>query len=167
MDEKTRRVVHSSARHDWGTPRDMFESLNNQYNFSFDFCATEENALLDRYCADAEEGVISEKGSKIVKKIDWEDEIFFCNPPYGRSLRWILDIVPTHSRGVFLLPSRTGAKWWINLINKSSWCFFLRGRITFSGGASPAPFDSILVGRGLPEPTGFEGVCFRIGGGGQ
>lgn len=158
MTEKTRKVMHSSKKDDWGTPQWLFDKLHSEYKFTLDLCATEKNALLPRYCENIQSGMLTDKEWNDSIPIDWQNDVFFCNPPYGRQLPKVLAAIPSHSSGIVLLPSRTGSKWWQEFTKKCEWCLFLSGRITFKGAAYPAPFDSILMGIGIKRPAGIAGI---------
>jgi len=49
-------VHFSSASNEWHTPRDFFEPLNAEFNFTLDVAATAENALCPRYFTEADNG---------------------------------------------------------------------------------------------------------------
>lgn len=152
MTEKTRKVMHSSAKDDWGTPQWLFDELHSKYKFTLDLCATEKNALLPRYCQDVQSGMLIDTEFADVIPIDWSKEVFFCNPPYGRQLPKVLAAIPDHAHGVLLLPSRTGSKWWHDLMRRSYWVFYIQGRLRFEGADYSAPFDSALIGMGSIKP---------------
>lgn len=155
MTDATRRVLHSSVRTDWGTPRELFDALNSQYNFTLDLCASAENALCEHW-------------SDNCFSVNYENEVFFCNPPYGREIKDILASIPATACGILLLPSRTGSGWFHETQKKASWTFFLRGRVKFVGARHSAPFDSVLIGMNLDYPQNLQGLlCWRgehIGG---
>lgn len=162
MNEKTREILHSSKKEDWKTPRDLFEKLNKQYNFTLDLCASEYNALLPRYCDNVQEGYLVDKEWNDRIPIDWKNESFFCNPPYGSKIQNILNAIPSEAQGIFLLPSRTGTKWWQDLALKCNWCLFIKGRLTFEGAGNPAPFDSILMGMKENKPQDINGIFTEL-----
>ena len=156
MNEKTRAVLHSSKKDDWETPQWLFDALNQQYDFTFDLCASEDNAKLPRFCQDVQSGMLTDLNWADTIPIDWAKEVFFCNPPYGRQLPSVLSAIPNEARGVFLLPARTGSKWWHELVKKADWVYYIRGRLKFEGAEHSAPFDSALVG--LNISASFHGV---------
>lgn len=158
MTEETRKALHSSKKDDWGTPIDFFNKLDKQYNFTVDLCASHENALLPRYVDDVESGVVIDKEWGDGLPIEWNKEVFFCNPPYGKKLKEVLSFIPDSASGVFLLPARPDTKWFFDLSKKSDWVFFLKGRIKFFGAENPAPFPSVLVGMNVEIPAGISGI---------
>ena len=64
----------------WTTPKDFFNKLNEEFHFTLDPCCTIENALCEKFYTPEEDGLIQ----------DWEGEIVYCNPPYGREIgKWV------------------------------------------------------------------------------
>ncbi len=64
----------------WATPIDFYNKLDSEFNFTLDPCANEENHKCEKYFTKEDDGL-----SK-----NWDNEIVFCNPPYGRVLRdWV------------------------------------------------------------------------------
>lgn len=154
-------VHFSSKKDDWRTPIGFFNKLNEQYNFTVDLCASDDNSLLNRYVDDIESAGVVDKEWSDVLPIDWKKEVFFCNPPYGKKLKEVLSFIPDSASGVFLLPARTDTKWFFDLSKKSSWVFFLKGRIKFFGAKNSAPFPSILVGMNIGAPAGLSGILCK------
>lgn len=70
----------SSKKMDYGTPRRLFEELNDEFEFTIDVAASSENAKCARFYSEKDDGL-----SK-----SWEGEVVFCNPPYGKELpKWV------------------------------------------------------------------------------
>lgn len=69
-------VMHSSKRSNWRTPRDLYNALDNQFQFQLDVAADDDNALCDEYLTEVEDGLLS----------DWSNVVGACfmNPPYSR-----------------------------------------------------------------------------------
>lgn len=70
-------VMFSSKTDLRATPQDFFNKLNDEFHFTLDPCATEENHKCDRY---------------FTKEQDWlkqsrDNEIVFCNPPYWKEIK--------------------------------------------------------------------------------
>ncbi|MCM1219208.1 MAG: phage N-6-adenine-methyltransferase [Lachnospiraceae bacterium] len=158
MTEKTRKILHSSEKDDWGTPPWLFNLLHQKYEFTVDLCAKPHNALLPRWCQNLGNGneVFYAVGKRKIHRespITWTREVFFCNPPYGRGIGKLLASIPDHARGVLLLPSRTGSQWFAEIIGRASSVNYLTGRLIFAGATSPAPFDSVLMTIGDVMPV--------------
>lgn len=59
------------------TPQDFYEKLNAEFGFTLDPCATAENHKCDKYYTPEQDGL----------KQSRDNEIVFCNPPYGREIK--------------------------------------------------------------------------------
>ena len=65
---------------EYETPLDLFKKLDNEFHFTLDPCATDENAKCMKYFTKEQNGLLQ----------NWTGETVFCNPPYGRSMaKWI------------------------------------------------------------------------------
>lgn len=119
------------------TPKDFFEKLNQEFHFTLDPCATDENHKCKRY---------------FTKKEDWlkqnrDNETVYCNPPYWKEIKnrvqkWYF------SRGgvvVMLLPARTDTKRFHDYIYNKSEIRFIKGRLKFWNAKNSAPFPSMVV----------------------
>lgn len=131
-------VHFSSASVEWATPLWLFNSLNAEFGFTLDPCATAANAKCRKFYTRAEDGLSQ----------DWNGETVFMNPPYGRTIgQWVQKAHDTWRSGntvVCLVPSRTDARWRHDHVMKGE-IRLLRGRLTFEGGRYPAPFPSAIV----------------------
>ena len=120
-------VMFSSATDLWATPQDLFDKLNEKYNFTTDVCAIPENAKCKYYFTPELDGL----------KIPWSGRCW-CNPPYGRQIgKWVAKAVAEVRRGVplvvMLLPARTDTKWFHDYCLPYGEIEFLRGRLKFGG----------------------------------
>ena len=52
-----RNIHFSSERHDWETPRYLFDGLNAEFGFELDVCATAETANCRRYFTADDDGL--------------------------------------------------------------------------------------------------------------
>lgn len=73
--------VHFSSKTDmWATPQDFFDTLNKEFSFTLDPCASKENAKCEKFFTEEQDGI----------KQNWDGERVFCNPPYGRKIgEWV------------------------------------------------------------------------------
>ncbi len=123
----------------WETPKDLFDKLNNEFNFTLDVCALPENAKCSNYYTPEQDGL----------SCPWTGTCW-CNPPYGRQIgAWVKRAVISPVRGatiVMLLPARTDTKWFHDYIyNKPNVEIrFLRGRLKFGDQKNNAPFPSMI-----------------------
>lgn len=134
-------LMFSSKTDMWSTPQYLFDSLNKEFHFTLDPCATSSNAKCKRYYTKDDDGLGK----------DWSGEIVFCNPPYGRELaKWVeksfLESKKKNTKVVMLIPARTDTRWFHDFIyNKASEIRFIRGRIKFGCAKYNAPFPSMVV----------------------
>ena len=129
------KVLFSSKKEEWETPQDLFDALNEQYNFTLDVCALPENAKCDKFFTPEIDGL----------KQKWEG-VCWCNPPYGRQIgKWVEKACKSFATVVMLLPARTDTKWFHQYIYNKSEVRFVRGRLRFGDQEQPAPFPSMVV----------------------
>ncbi|QGR79961.1 phage N-6-adenine-methyltransferase [Staphylococcus hominis] len=133
-------VHYSSKSNEWATPQNLFDELNDEFNFTLDPCATDENAKCSKYFTIEDDGL-----SK-----DWSKDVVFMNPPYGREIKkWIKKAYEESLNGatvVCLIPARTDTTYWHDFIfDKADDIRFLRGRLKFGGSKNSAPFPSAIV----------------------
>lgn len=133
----TKNVHFSSDRHDWRTPKAIYEPLNQIFKFTLDPCATPENALCKSFFTQKENGLIQ----------SWDSQRVFMNPPYGREIGdWVAKASQIkHGVVVCLLPARTDTKWWHDYVMSANAVLFVKGRVSFLGAPSSAPFPSVIV----------------------
>jgi phage N-6-adenine-methyltransferase len=130
--------VHFSSKTDmWGTPAALFNALNADHKFETDVCAVTENAKCANFYAPEDDGL----------KQVWQGSCWM-NPPYGRKIgAWVKKAYESSLSGakvVCLLPARTDTAWWHDYCMKGT-IMFIRGRLKFNDGKSPAPFPSAIV----------------------
>ena len=65
----------SSLSDDWETPVDLFDRLDEEFDFDLDVCATDSNHKCARYYTEADNGL----------EQPWEGTVWM-NPPYGRAI---------------------------------------------------------------------------------
>lgn len=147
------KIHFSTGKDDWGTPQDLFDALNKEFNFTLDPCADINNHKCTRYYTKEQDGLMQ----------PWKGETVFCNPPYskrGGQAKWIEKCYTEAKENkiivVALLPARTDTKMFHDFILGKAEIRFIRGRLNFeiNGEKSKesAPFPSmIVIFRG--EPT--------------
>ncbi|MGX9448272.1 DNA N-6-adenine-methyltransferase [Staphylococcus haemolyticus] len=133
-------VHFSSKSNEWTTPQYLFDELNEEFNFTLDPCATDENAKCSKYFTIEDDGL-----SK-----DWSNDVVFMNTPYGREIKkWIKKAYEESLNGatvVCLIPARTDTTYWHDFIfDKADDIRFLKGRLKFGNSKNSAPFPSSIV----------------------
>lgn len=133
-------IHFSSKTNDWATPQDLFDKLNNHFNFTLDVCASSDNTKCSEYFTEEDDGL----------KQDWTATpgAAWMNPPYGREIgKWMHKAYETGQQGktvVCLVPARTCTAWWHDYAAKGD-VLFLRGRLKFGNAKNSAPFPSAIV----------------------
>ena len=134
-------VMFSSATDNWSTPQDFFDKLNDEFHFTLDVCADENNHKCEHYYTKEIDGLSR----------PWVGTVW-CNPPYGRKIgEWVRRAYLSSNIGsatvVMLLPARTDTRWFHDYIyNKSNTEIrFIKGRLKFGGCKNSAPFPSMVV----------------------
>lgn len=130
-------VHFSSKTPEWSTPQSVFDTLNAEFGFTLDPCATEENAKCTRFYTKEQDGLSQ----------DWQGERVFCNPPYGREIgSWVRKCAMGGTKlAVMLIPARTDTIWWHNWIQDKAEVRFIKGRLKFGDSKNSAPFPSVIV----------------------
>ena len=73
-------VMFSSQTDQWATPQDFFDKLNEEFHFTLDPCADENNHKCDLWFDKNKDGL----------KQNWGGCRVYCNPPYGREIgKWV------------------------------------------------------------------------------
>lgn len=131
------KVHFSSKTNEWATPQDFFNKINQEFNFTLDVASTDENAKCKKYFTEQDDGL----------QQSWDNEIVWCNPPYGRSLKsWVKKASETIGGVVvMLIPARTDTSYFHDYICEKAEIRFIRGRLKFGDSKNSAPFPSMLV----------------------
>lgn len=133
--------MFSSKTDLWSTPQDLFDKLNDEFHFTLDPCANEENHKCDKYYSKEQDGLIQ----------DWTNETVFCNPPYGKEIKkWVKKCYEESINNgitiVMLIPARTDTSYFHDYIyHKAKEIRFIRGRLKFGNSINSAPFPSMIV----------------------
>jgi|TARA_Y100000310_G_scaffold102057_1_gene100227 site-specific DNA-methyltransferase (adenine-specific) len=124
--------INKSQSDDWLTPKEVYEKLDEEFEFNFDPCP---------YPLPEFDGL----------KIEWKERNF-VNPPYSELKKWIKKSFEEYKKGklvVMLIPSRTDTIAWHEYIFPYAKVRFIKGRLKFKlAGATkidPAPFPSAIV----------------------
>ena len=140
--------MRTSLDDTWTTPRDYFDKVNKEFNFTLDAAALAASTLVpdNWYGPDHTDHTRRDAFTR-----DWAKDSagsIWLNPPYGRTIKdWVCKANTVASGGglvVCLVPARTDTSWW------HDYCIhhevrFIRGRLKFGGQKNSAPFPSALV----------------------
>jgi phage N-6-adenine-methyltransferase len=153
----TQQTMFSSKSTEWETPRDFYERLNQEYDFSLDPCCTKETAKCENYFTEEDDGL-----SK-----SWAGHRTFMNPPYGRAIKkWIEKAYEEGKKPnttvVCLIPARTDTKYWHKYCMKACEIYFVKGRLKFGNSKNAAPFPSAVVVFRGPTIPGLAKPALRV-----
>lgn len=127
--------MFSSASDNWETPQKLFDVLNDEFGFTLDVCASEENHKCPKYYTVDNNGLTQE----------WTG-VCWMNPPYGSTIgQWIAKAATSGTTVVCLVPSRTDTRWWHDYCMKAKEIRLVRGRLKFGNCKNSAPFPSAIV----------------------
>ena len=144
-------ALFSSRSEEWATPQDFFDRLDAEFQFTLDPCATAENAKCPTFFTRSDNGL----------RQDWGAHVVFCNPPYCRKVGlWAAKCHRAAQAGatvVMLVNSRTDARWFHDHVYGKAELRFVRGRLRFGSGVTPAPFPSLVAIYRPPDPM----ACLR------
>lgn len=134
------RVLTSSNDMTWETPPEVFAGLNCEFRFTLDPCCVAETAKCKQFFTPEDDGLAQ----------SWSGERVFMNPPYGRDIGKWMEKAFHESRDndalvVCLVPSRTDTEWWHRYATRAADIRYYKGRVTFVGAESPAPFPVAVV----------------------
>lgn len=133
-------LMFSSKTDLWSTPNDFFDKLNDEFHFTLDPCSTHENAKCYKHFTEEENGLLQ----------DWGNEVVFCNPPYGRQIKyWVKkayeESQKDNTKVVMLIPARTDTIYFHEYIYHKAEIRFIKGRLKFGNAKNSAPFPSMVV----------------------
>jgi len=146
-------TLRNPDKNNWETPSELFNGLNDTYQFDFDAAADQFNHKISRWFGPGSPVGVYDA---LAPDVRWRDygEYFWLNPPYGRGLLepFLAKAIQEWKRDgigiVMLLPVDTSTRWWHTHIeehNRDGNVRFLQGRIRFVGAAGSPKFASCLV----------------------
>ena len=130
----------SSKDMTWSTPQEFFDTLNVEYNFTLDPCATPETAKCTKFFTEEDDGLLQ----------DWGGHTVFCNPPFGTAIKhWVKkcsdEAKKPDTTVVMLIPARTDTIYFHEYIYHKAEITFVKGRLKFGNAKNSAPFPSMVV----------------------
>ena len=82
------------------TPKVIWESLSNEFNFTVDACASDKNHLVPKYWTKENSALDN----------NWNGEVIYCHPMYDSKIpKFIKKAIDSKCLSVFLLPASTNA----------------------------------------------------------
>jgi hypothetical protein len=138
------------AKDNWRTPAWLWSILNNQYHFTTDCAASEDNHLTPHWFGlDGEHGEVD----ILIPKMAW------INPPFSNPQmieeQWLGYL---RRVGIYRCDNLETKVWQEIILPHVEWVFFPGGRINYEGhDGKGAMFPSAIFGRGVPPPTNLKG----------
>ncbi|WDW17303.1 phage N-6-adenine-methyltransferase [Enterococcus faecium] len=141
------KAIMTSDNQDWETPQELFDNLNNEFDFELDAFASDKNAKCKHFFTERDDSF----------QQDWTKyKSIFINPPYTSKvqdevLKKINDTISSNWMGVIvlLIPARTDTKRWHDYIfNKADDIRFIKGRLRFEVDGIPrgsSTFPSAVI----------------------
>lgn len=118
--------MFSSENQKWQTRDEYFKPWSDRFGFTLDVCASDGDQKCEKYFNPEMDGL----------KQDWRNEIFWCNPEYGREqIKWVKYGIEQRASGVYLLPARTDTILFHDWIKPNCKIEFIKGRLTFGSDA--------------------------------
>ena len=148
----------------WETKKELFDSLNNQFNFTFDCCANESNKKCEFWHNNFEKVGTEEAGLS-------EEDIAWMNPPFSNAFKMFKHFFEVVDKGVAIYRcDNMETKVWQDIILKNAtWIFIPKGRIAYTPFETGdmrkgmgTRFPSALIGVGLESPENLEGITLLI-----
>ncbi len=127
---------------EWETPQIFFDTLDKEFHFTLDPCATPENAKCQKFFTKKEDGLRQE----------WSEDVTWLNPPYDDIVvKWMSKAYLTARRGglvVALISGKsTDTVMWHNCVMRSDEIRFVKNRLHFglNGIFKRANIPSVVV----------------------
>jgi len=118
----------------WQTPKELFNTLNKEFDFTGDVAASYDNALVDNFITEDLDAL----GDHRWFSRNW------CNPPYSNITPWVEKAIDQHKQGkttVMLVPADTSAKWFKLAYGSCNEIRFISGRISFINADTQKPVN--------------------------
>lgn len=151
-----------TGKDDWGTPKDLYRRLHEQFAFDYDAFASHDNALCLEYSI--VDGTFTRRpapGIELVNlgvrynKLDglgasWAGRRVFMNPPYSREMLGPAMKKASEERNsaaiiVALIPFDPSTKWFQNYVEPFCFIQTLKKRVRFEGADNSAPFPCCVA----------------------
>lgn len=124
---------------EYSTPSWLYDQLNDEFSFTLDPCATDDNHKCEKYFTKDQDGLNQ----------SWAYERVFCNPPYSKISEWVRKAYEeTRNKNTLVcmvIPARTDTRYFHDYILHRSEIRFLKGRVKFGSEKYNAPFPSMVV----------------------
>lgn len=138
----------STGKDDYPTPQDLWDTLNDEFDFCLDAAASAENTKCFDYFSMHDDALskawMCEYGGP-------GECAVWCNPPYGRGVMeaWVsygLMMSDLYNvTVVMLVPVAIDTNWWLTYAMKADEVRFIKGRPRFGNADANAMFPSAIL----------------------
>tara|TARA_A100001515_G_scaffold136010_1_gene127353 strand:+ start:2074 stop:2724 length:651 start_codon:yes stop_codon:yes gene_type:complete len=143
------KAIHSSENDTWRTPKPLFDRLDREFGFGLDAAALKHTALVEKYFGPDH----SDASRQDALSVDWDADVVYCNPPYGRKVGdWVKKGWQESLKGktvVMLVMACTDTIWWHDWAWRADQIRLMKGRVPFrredGSKASSAPKGSAIL----------------------
>ena len=118
----------------WQTPIEIFNNLDNEFDFTCDVAASNENSLCTYHFTEEFDALKEE----VWGNVNW------CNPPYSDITPWVNKAIEQHELGqttVMLIPADTSVKWFKLAYESCNEVRLISGRISFINADTQKPVN--------------------------
>lgn len=146
---------NNSERDEWETPQWLFNTLNSQYNFDIDCCASERNKKCNNYKSKFETSCLYPPDLKLNYKVGW------MNPPFSKATEMFKTFFSIIGKGVAIYRcDNMETKIWQEIIfPNATWIFIPDKRIAYEGmEGSGSRFPSALIGFNVEKIKRLGGI---------
>ncbi len=131
MTTENKSFTPKNIRDLWQTPKEIFNTLHDEFRFTCDVAASDTNHLCPAWYTEKDTSLLQIWGVS-----NW------CNPPYSNIIPWVNKAIEQHKLGkttVMLVPADTSVKWFKKAYNSCNEVRFISGRIAFINSDTQKP----------------------------
>jgi len=142
-------------RDEWETKQELFNTLNKQYNFTFDCCSNGRNSKCFISCSDFE----------LIKKENLLMSVCWMNPPFSKAYEMFIHFFKVVNKGVtiYRCDNMETKVWQEVILQNADWVFIPKGRINYEGmKGTGSRFLSALIGFNVLPPLNINGKLLII-----
>ena len=103
----------------WRTPQELFQNLNDEFDFVADMAASEENRLVPLHYNEDDDSLSFDWAEEINKYFPGVRNWVWCNPPYSNPKPWVEKTLEAQANGlgvVMLLNADTSTEWFFKAL---------------------------------------------------
>ena len=158
MSEANDGTGNCVERDEWETPKKLWDTLNEQYNFTFDCCASKKNTKCLK-CFTKDTSFLN-----VIYPIS-ENNIAWLNPPFSKARKIFEHFFKIIDQGIAIYRcDNIETRIWQDIIfQNASWVFIPNKRIRYEGmPGKGSRFPSALIGLNVPYPTNLKGTILEV-----